>query len=471
MILRAAGPGLLALLLAGCVTAEPYQRPLVKLPADWRQADAASQADGALDGLAWWQAFADPTLRKLQADALQANLDLQIAISHMLAARDGVTIAASQKSVQLSLGAAPVDAAAVSAVNRKAGLYEIGFSARYELDFWGRIANQVDAAKAAQAASVFDAGTVQIALQAALARGYFRLRALDEQIALQQQRGALADEALRLAQLRAAAGRTALEPVRAATSMRDAAQAQLAQQRRERRLAEMQLALLLGQAPEFFELPPLPLRGTVSLPSLPALLPATVIARRPDLRAAEQRLREAHADVAAARAALLPKISLSAELGLVSGPLSAPLRGSRGLFGIGPEIDAPILDGGRRRAEVDARAHARAAALLEYRKAVLAALADVESALLAQTAAREQAARVETAQRGNAQAAAALDARLAAGRGSRPDVLAAQARALDDETAAVDSYLAQLDSRIALFAALGGGWTEPQLPAPAGSRN
>lgn len=449
--------------LAGCVAAQPYQRPALPLPANWQQPAASGES---VTTAAWWQAFADPELLRLQALAEQANPDLQIALRHLLAADAGVALARSQQAFQLSLGAAPVDAAAVSAVNRKAGLYAIGFSARYELDFWGRLARGVDAATAAREASRFDAGTAQITLQAQLARRYFRLRELDERARLQAQRLGLLEEAQRLQAARVAAGRSANTPLLAAAAALDAATGEQEQLQLERRQTELELAALLGQVPESFALPAATLRTQVQIPALPALLPATVIERRPDLLAAEQRLREAHAEVEVARAEWLPKISLDAELGLVSGPLSAPLRGSRGLVGIGPELDWTLLDGGRRQAELDARTQAREIAVIEYRKAMLGALNDVETALLLRDGARAQAQRQARllAQERQSQEQEAL--RLELGKGSRLQQIESELEVLASEAAAVSAYREQLDAAVALYLALGGGWQPPQSPPP-----
>lgn len=445
--------------LASCMTAAPYARPVLPLPANWQQPVERGDAPAA----AWWQAFADPELLRLQAEAEQANPELQIALRHVLAADAAVALARAQQAFQLSLGAAPVDAAAVSAVNRKAGLYAIGFSARYELDFWGRLARGVDAATAAREASRFDAGTVQITLQAQLARSYFRLRELDERAGLLERRRTLLQEAQRLQAARLTAGRSANEALQAAEAAVEAAGAEREQLQLERRQTELELAALLGKMPESFALPAAALRSQLQIPALPALLPATVVERRPDLQAAEQRLREAHAEVEVARAEWLPKISLDAELGLVSGPLRAPLRGSRGLIGIGPELDWTLLDGGRRQAELDARTQAREIAVIEYRKAVLGALKDVETALLLRDAARLQAERQARVQAQDQATLAREALRLAAGRGSRLQQIESEQRALLGEEAAVSRFREQLDAAVALYLALGGGW-QPPLP-------
>lgn len=454
---RAALP--LALGLAGCFAPQPYVPPAMPVPTSWQRPAPAAEA---LDGPAWWQRFEDPELLRLQAVAEQANPDLQIALRHVLAAEAGVGLARAEQGLQLSLGAGPVDAAALSAVGRKTGLYAIGFSARYALDFWGRLARGVDTATAAREASRDDAGTVQITLRAELARRYFALRELDERLSLQDRRLALLEQGRALQAARFAGGRSSNEPLQAALAALDAAGASRAQLVRERRQIELELAVLVGKAPEDFALAPSPLRTRLHAPTLPALLPATVVERRPDLLAAEQRLRAAHAEVEAARTEWLPKISLDTELGLVSGPL----RGSRGLAGIGPELDWTLLDGGRREAELDARRQAREIAVIDYRKAVLAALKDVESALLMREAARaetDQAARrFEQAQA--LQAREAL--RLTAGRSSGLQSVDAGLQVLTAEEEVLRAARGELDAVIALYLALGGGWQPAQLPPP-----
>jgi len=166
----------------------------------------------------------------------------------------------------------------------------------------------------------------------------------------------------------------------------------------------------------------------------------------------------------AARAALLPKFALSAEVGVVSGPFRELLSSTRGVVGVGPEISYPLYDGGERQAVVEASRQTRAVAVAEYRKTILAALGDVEGALLDRAASEAETARLDRAQARMQDDMTALQARLSAGFASQLDVLAAQDHGIALQSEAVENYRARLEAGLTLFAALGGGWLTANPP-------
>lgn len=451
-------------LLASCAMPAPQPqaplRPRLDLPLQWQTATMVGGGDPAH----WWQGFKDPLLERLLADAAQANPDILIAIRRLQISDDALRITDSQRAMQLAIGATPVDAA-TAASTRRSGVFSLGVSASYALDFWGRIGAEVSAASALKNASASDLATVSLTLQQQLAHQYFALCALDALLPLQAARVQMSAERLRLTRLRTDAGRSDGASVAAAGTALASAEAAQRQQVRERATAQMQLALLLGQAPETLVVPSTPPSATAALPEVPAGLPASLISHRPDLVAAEYRLQAAHADVAAARAAVMPQLSLTAELGVVTGPLRQFVSGSRALFGIGPEFNYLLHDGGRGAAQIDASEQERQIALLNYRKAVVAALADVERALLAREAALDESRKLAAEAASIAQQAQWTAARSAAGRSSRFEALALQAQALDLQASQISNRRAQRDSLLDLYAALGGSWQDSAITA------
>ncbi len=450
---------LLAASLTACTGLKPYQRPAVNLPTQWQ---AGASAAPVIHADAWWAIFADRELERLLTLALHANPDVQIAKRRLRVAADGILIARSQYWPQVSFGAAPVNTAAATG-NHRTGLYSMGFSATYELDLWGRVGDEVVAATAEQHATAGDLAALRISLQRQVAGRYFALCALDGQQAVQVQRIALAQQSLALTQLRASAGRIDSLPVEQAQATVTSAIAEQVQQQAERSTAVIELALLLGQTTESLQLPTSLRLAGEKMPTVPAALPASLLEQRPDLWAAEQRLRAADADVAATRAAVLPQLGVQAELGIVTGTLDDFIQSSSKLVGIGPTLNYVLFDGGHDAAEIDAHVQARAIAVIEYRKAVLAAVADVELAQLARSAAAAAASQLAQRQAATAKQRLASDARLAAGRGTRFEQLALQAVALDHQAAIIDNIRDQLDSLLGLYAALGGGWSAAEI--------
>ena len=458
------------LLLAGCLDNPPYQRPQQPLPQQWREAQPAVAAAAE----AWWGGFGDAGLQRLQQQAVAGSPDLQMAVDRMLIARDEVRSARSHLYPTVAINGLPPDpintAFAVNAgrqLDVDQNLYEISIDADYEFDFWGRVHNSIVAANAGYQASVFDAGTVYIALRCAVARTYFELRELDEAAALAQQRLDLAAGRLRLVQLRQAAGRSAAAPVLEAQQAPREAQARVEILRAARRGTADALAVLIGVAPESFDLPVQPLRAAVAVPVPPEGLPSTLLERRPDIRAAEARLQAAHADIAVARAALFPQVGLTAKFGFVAEDLNGLSTQGTTVIGAGPTISYSVFDAGRLQARLDESRRQQDLLLADYRKSILAGLADVEKALSEYRQSGNAAGRAEQAQQDQQAQLRRLQQGLDAGRQSRLELIAAQDRDLELQEDAVRIYRQRLDSLLALYQALGGGWSPADLPVPA----
>jgi outer membrane protein, multidrug efflux system len=463
-------PLALGLLLAGCLDNPPYQRPPLPLPQQWQQAQPA----GAATADTWWADFGDPELQRLQQQAVAGSPDLQMAVDRMLVARDEVTVARSHLYPTLSINGLPPDPINTAfAVNQgrqldvDQNLYELSIDADYEIDFWGRVHNTIVAANAGYQASLFDAGAAYIALRCDVARAYFELRELDEESVLAQQRLDIAAERLRLARLRQAAGRSAAAPVLEAQQAQREGQAQVETLQAARRDTANALAVLVGVAPESFELPAQPLRASITVPVPPEGLPSTLLERRPDIRAAEARLQAAHADIAVARAALFPQIGLTAKFGYVAEGLHDLKTQGTTVLGAGPTISFSVFDAGRLDANLDASRRQRDIALAGYRKSILTSLADVEKALSEYRLATAAVERYNQSWREQLEQVQRLLQGLDAGRQSRLELITAQDHALELQASMVRAYRQRLDSLLALFQALGGGWAPSDLPVPA----
>ena len=457
--------------LAGCLDHPAYQRPPLPLPQNW----SAGQPAGAPAADNWWEEFGDPRLLQLLDQAMANSPDLQIATDRVLIARDGLKGARSHEYPSLSINGLPPDPVYTQAfainngrqLDLDTNLYAVSLDSSYEIDFWGRVSNSVKAAQSDYQASVFDAGTATIALRSEVARAYFDVRELDEEIALSAQRSALATERLRLARLRQAAGRIGAAPVMEAELAERDAQAQAGTLQNSRNETVNALAVLIGVNPESLAIAPAPLRATVTAPIPPEGLPSAMLERRPDIRAAEAHLIAAHAEIEVARAEMFPQVTLTAKYGFVAEAVHALVFRGNSVAGAGPIFSYTMFDGGRLRAQSDASKRKYDLLLAEYRKSIYAGLADVEKSLLSYQSASSEETRWSSARTLQDAQRQRLDQSLAAGRLSRFELIAAQQQALDVELAAARSYRERLDSMVALYQALGGGWDPAKLAMPA----
>ncbi|HTV78308.1 MAG TPA: efflux transporter outer membrane subunit [Steroidobacteraceae bacterium] len=450
-----------AALLAGSGCAlRPPQPVAPAVPAQFANADAAANA--SWPGRDWYRGFDSPALDALIAEAATTNLDLAAATARVAQA--------DQRARQAGAAILPgVDALGngnfLAGHSGNGSAHELDWSAllsaSYEIDFWGRNRATANAARFQGTAARADRDTVELTTLAGVADGYFEILSLRERLQIAQDNLAAARSLLDVIQARFDAG--AADPVTLATQRSVLAAAQLAipQLRQRQAQALTALALLVGRPPEGFDVATVPLDGLAE-PQVGAGLPAQLLTRRPDVYTAEANLRTADANLVAARAALLPSVTLTAAGGLQNPAMNAAvvaLSGTGPGVNLGAGIAQSIFDAGRLRAVRD-EARARDEELLaNYRQAILAALVDVENAL---AAIRSLDAAREFQRQGLAQSQQAFEGarqRYRAGAGDFLTVLEAQ-RTL---YAARDQYsqyqLARLEARVALCKALGGGWS------------
>ncbi|WP_137179915.1 efflux transporter outer membrane subunit [Roseomonas sp. AR75] len=447
--------------LTGCALPIEVPQSGIAPPARF-VAGRAEPAPAQAPDPAWWQAFGAPELDRLMQAAMAGNLDLAASVARLRQADAALRIAGAQllpfvgadASVARTRGTSSNPGTAAEAGTRYGG----GISASYQVDFWGRLAAQQQAARDSVAAAEYALGTVALATQSAVAITLFELLGAQEQFAVQQQNLAAAERTLAILRGRLSVG--------TATGL-DLAQQEtvVAQQRGQvpllRRAIEANtfaLATLTGRTPPEVTVAAQRL-SAIDVPDIAPGLPAEVLARRPDVRLAEASLASASADVTVARAAMFPNITLTAEGGLQSIALQTLLRPGATIYGIGASVAQTIFDGGSLRAQLSLSQARRDELLATYQRAILAGLQDTETALSGLRNDRDlvtlQAARVAAAER----AFAVADAQFRAGTIDLLTLLNTQTSLFNARIALAQAQTSRLQAAAALFIALGGGWT------------
>jgi outer membrane protein, multidrug efflux system len=460
--------------LAACSSAPvapPYQRASTELPAM-----APLAAGTSVDWLAWWKAFQDPVLDALLQEAAAQSQDLALASARIAEARAtlGQTEANRYPTLDANASAsqrgASENAASFNpAAPRTSRDLQLGLTASYEIDFWGKYARADDAARARLLGQVASRGTVLTTLYANVAQSYFTLRALDAQVVLAEQTLATRVENLRLQQRRfegGVVGELDLRQAQAEAASIEAT-AQLAKQNRSN--AESALALLVGRKPQDIAKPSLARGAAVgqlyAAQSIPSNLPSDVLARRPDLLSSEQALLAANADIAQARTAYFPRVALTATLGQQSKDLSTLFNPASIFWSMLGNLTQPIFRAGAIDAVVAAANARQQQALAQYTQAVQNAFRDVHDALNNVEAGREiastNAKRID-ALRSTVRLA---DLRYKNGYSSYLEVLSAQRDLAQAESALIDTQRAHLNAVVSLYKALGGGWDAGALAA------
>jgi NodT family efflux transporter outer membrane factor (OMF) lipoprotein len=459
---------LLTLALQGCSLAPTYKAPTVALPEHYGEQVGAWHSVAASDQLPvqWWQLYHDKRLNSLQQQLLKANPDLAAAVAHF----DAATAYASG----LHGGLWPQASASASPVRQRQSdnrplrgdtqpsVYNSDtatFSLDFDLDLWGRIRNQVAAGDAQAQASGDDLAAAQLSLQQQLATLYVQARGLDAQAGTLTHSLDDYTQALQLTKDRYEGKISSELDLTRAQSQLAQAQAQLDDVRAQRDLAEHAIAELVGQLPSSFALSadqPL-----MAIPQLPDQLPSRLLQRRPDVAAAERRVFAANANIGVARAAWYPDFSLSGLIGGQTQGVGSLLSAANRYWAIGPVLNLPLFDGGRRSAaDRQAKAEFEEAAA-HYHSKVLHAVREVEDNLgqlrdLQREAVDEKAA-VDAA---NASEQIAMSS-YQAGAASYLEVVTAQTAALVAQRQLQSLETRQVEASVGLVVALGGGWQMP----------
>ena len=421
-------------------------------------------ADAAVTEPDWWRSFSSEELSALTAAALGANPDLVIATERVRQADAQVRIAGASLFPEINFGAGTSrretrpDGGSWSTTDGSSA----AFSASYELDLWGRNAAGVRAAESSLRASRFDLETVRLTLVTGVASAYFQVLSLRGRLAILRGNLAIAERVLNVVDVRVRNGAaSALDLSRQLAGVLSL-RASIPPLELQERQTLYALAILVGRPPEGFDAAGASVTA-LAVPRVAPGLPADLITRRPDLASAEAQLDSANANVAAARAALLPGIQLTGSAGLASNVLLNFLNSPTATVALGASLVQTIFDGGRLTGQVDVAASRERELVENYRRSILAALADVESALASGSRTADQEALQAQVVEQSRIALRLAEIRYREGVDDLLTVLDAQRTLFQAEDQLAQIRLSRLQASIGLFKALGGGWkmTDP----------
>lgn len=455
-------------LLAGCMADAPKLEAGVHVPGRYEQG-AAKPA--GLSSTNWPHQFGSRELDRLSVRALSDNFDIATATAKIAAAQAQAQVSGAALYPTLSgygdgsRSQSPGTARSkVPPFNSSvSNSFDLGLNASYMVDFWGRYRAEANSANFSVLASEFDRDTTRLSTLVAVANAYFQLLVAQDQLKLAHDNLQLSERVLGAIKARVAVGTgTALEQLaqeslvaasRAAVPPLDISQAQ----------AKNALAVLLGVPPESLQVRGGGL-GQLREPSFKTGLPSQLLTRRPDIAAAEARLAAQQANVASARAALLPSVQLSGKLGLQSLALKNLFRPEATLASLAAGVTEPIFDGGVLKGQLAISEDTQQELLIAYRKAIISGFSDVENALTTISAQK----RHETLQ---AEAVAAArrsydinEKILHEGTIDVTSVLTVEKNLFDAQNALVQIRLAKFNAYVSLISALGGGWSMPDAP-------
>ena len=480
--INTAYPLLAALLvLAGCSLAPTYERPAAPIPTAYKEAavapdkwKTAEPAEHQTRGT-WWSVFNDEELDRLETQAADANQDLKAAAARLAQARTFLKTAQADRFPQVDAGFGPTrEKPSAASLGLPDGahtpittIWRAQVGASYEVDLFGRVADNVAAAGADVQRSEALFESVRLALQADVAQAYFQIRELDAESALYVRTVSLREQTLDLLQKRFSAGDIGeLDVTRGKTELASARSEALGVARR-RAEAEHALAVLLGQPPAGFAFTPKPIdRVTFGVPSG---LPSSLLERRPDIAAAERAMAAANSRVGVAKSAFFPSLILTGAAGYESADLSDLLKWSSRTFLVGPLVGTmlslPIFDGGRRQAGLDRARAAYEEDVASYRQTVLNAFREVEDGLAALRYLDERIVAQDEAVSSSARAAQLSRTQYKEGAISYLDVMDSDRNLLTQQRLAAQIDGERARSTIDLIRALGGGWHAPDMAA------
>lgn len=449
--------------LSGCSLIPSYKAPALPVPSTY---PATADAATAVVPLAWREYFTDPRLQQLISIALENNRDLRVSALNVEKARAQFQI--ERSAIFPSVGGVASAARGNSQVTGNLGnTFTVGVAvSAWEIDFFGRLRSLKDAALAQYLATDASRQSAELSLATGVAQGWLTLLADEELLDISRRTLETREASGKLAQLSYDAGVTSELDLRQVQSLTESARATYAQQKRQRSLDESALALLLGQqipADVLSSLAGSKLASAAPMADIPAGLPSDLLSQRPDLRAAEQQLLAANANIGAARAAFFPSISLTAQYGSVSNELSNLFNSGTWGFNVGPTLNLPIFTAGRLTANLNASKASQAIAVAQYEKAIQTSFKEVSDALNSRSTLAEQQA-AQTAQTAAERRRLQLaDLRYRHGVASYLDLLDAQRSLFALEQADVQVRLLQRINQINLYKALGGGWSTASL--------
>lgn len=446
------------LLLGACAVTRVDPPVAATAPAQFKEALPSSQAAAQPVPDAWWTLFQDPVLDELERRVVIGNETLKASVAQLAAARAALNASqtAVYPTVSAGLNGTRTYTNTSSASGNPADNVSLAASASWELDLWGRLSMATQGAQATAQASEADLAAARLSVQAALAQGYFSLRAAEVQQELLTRNVLAYQKALELTQVRYSAGVAGLTDVLQAKTQLNGTQTQLADTMAQRAQLEHALAVLLGLPPSSFSLV-----RTATLPAavvVPSSLPSTLLERRPDIAAARERVKAAYAQIGITDAALFPTLSLSASAGYGQNSIANLLNTPNLLWNLGAGLTQSLFDGGTRKlASAQARATAEQVTS-SYRQLVLTALQEVEDNLVLSSRLQDEVSSQTEAWQSAQRNLDIVMAQYRAGTVGYLNVSAAQSSALTAEATLVTVRNRQLAAVNTLLKNLAGRW-------------
>ena len=460
---------LLPLVLAGCMVGPNYHRPTIATPAGFRVPEPLPPEQAAsLADLKWFEVFKDQELQSLIRTALVRNYDLRDAVARVEAARASLGGTRSEQLPNFAAGGAvefnrlsrngatPLREAFLANQNRTFGTAALQLLS-FEVDIWGRLRRATEAARANLLSAEEARKAVVTTLVGDIATSYLTLRELDYELEISRQTLKTREESLSLTKQRQNGGVSTRLDLRQAEQLVYTAAESIPATQQQIEQRENQITLLLGENPgrvargRSFTDQELP-------PDVPAGLPSALLERRPDIRAAEQDLIAANAEIGVARAAYFPRITLSGFLGGTSTQLSSLFSGPSSTWSAVPQITQPIFTAGRIKSGVRLAQAERDRALVRYEKVIQTAFTEVSDALIAHQRMRESRQKQELL-------VAALEDRLRlaymryrGGVDTQLNALDADRDLFSGQLMLAQLRLQEILSVVQLYKALGGGW-------------
>lgn len=456
-----------ALFISGCQSIWPdYLRPKVEVPTQYAVSNEQNASEIQVTDH-WWTLYQDQELNSLIEKALQNNKDIKVAVARVEEADALMREAGSYLLPQINLDAGARRSRVTEAgpnpqvPNNPRSNYNAQLGTNFELDFWGKLRRSKEAASAQAMSSRYAKDTVALSLTGLVAGNYLNLRSLESQIAIARQNLKSREDSLALTKRRLEGGVSSALDVHQAQVAVSNLSAQIADLDRQKSLTLHQLSVLTGDlnlAITGLKSAVADFSGLPVPPIPPAGLPSALLESRPDIRQAEEQMVAANANIAVAKAALYPTISLTASLGGESMELGDILKSAARIWTGGLSLYLPIFDAGKLDARVDQATAKQKQALANYEGSIQKAFREVNDALvnLRQYTEREQA--LLQSREAAKQALELSQNRYESGYSSYIDVLEAQRAYNDAGLAFVQSRQARLIASVDLFKALGGGW-------------
>ncbi|HTR06315.1 MAG TPA: efflux transporter outer membrane subunit [Paraburkholderia sp.] len=494
--MRVIVPAVLAsLAMTGCMLGPNFEHPQTSTPEVFNRTQAAQAQSKPVEAPLdqdWWTLFNDPILDDLEKQLADANLDVAAASARLLQSRaerrvagaaelptiDGAAsynrergsengilsllgVTPTQTQTQSAAGNTPLGVAAMpgSKGSPAYNLYQFGFDASWEVDIWGRVRRSVEAATAQSEASWEDRNAILLSARAELARDYIELRDTQALLKIAKENLDIANDSLKLTQVRVREGVTTDLDVANASALVDNIESLIPTLESQSETLINAIGLLLAEEPGALQQT---LADPHDVPVLPAQVPvgfpSELVERRPDIRRAEADLHAATASIGVAKADFYPRITLNGSAGFQSLQLSNLATWESGQYVLGPSITLPIFEGGRLKGTLQLREAQQKEAAIVYKQTVLEAWKEVDDALVTYDAEQRRRDRLIAAVSMNQRGLEVAQQRYKAGALTYLDVLNVQRQLLETQSSLEQSKAKAATNLVTLFKALGGGW-------------